>query len=314
MSPNPGIHRFALFTAASTLFLLFAGAMVTSTGSGLAVPDWPLSFGKFFPAMVGGVFYEHGHRMIAGCVALMITYQAFLLWRSEGRIWVQMLGFLAVLMVVVQAVLGGMTVLLGLPPEVSASHACLGQLFFCTTVILALVTSPLWHRQWEGVGHDPALSWGALLLVAGFFVQLAIGALMRHTGAGLAIPDFPLSYGRWIPPVLSGPVAIHFAHRVGAFLLTGLVLAWSGRVLLRYGHHRGLVTVALFLLAAVAVQVSLGASVIWLRRPVGITSLHLAVGAICLATTVVATVVSFRLQSETFLSPVAAGRKAGFAS
>lgn len=313
MTPNPKSHRFALLTSLSTFFLLFAGAMVTSTGSGLAVPDWPLSFGQFFPAMVGGVFYEHGHRMIAGVVALMTFFLAFRLWRREGRIWVQFLGFAAVLMVVVQALLGGMTVLLGLPPQVSASHACLGQLFFCVTVILALVTSPLWHRQWEGVGHDPALSWGAALLFVGFFIQLAIGAMMRHTGAGLAIPDFPLSYGHWIPPHWNGPVAIHFAHRVGALLLATLTLAWSGWALLRYGYHAGLRTIALTLLVAVAVQVTLGASVIWLGRPVGITSIHLAVGAFCLATTVVATVVSFRLQSETFLSPVSAGRRAGFA-
>src|SRR5689334_15853122 len=126
MSPK-ALHRFALVTSFCTLFLLVAGALVTSTGSGLAVPDWPLSFGQIFPPMKGGVFFEHGHRMIAASVGLLTTALAFLLWRFETRPSVRKLGLIAAGLVVVQGLFGGMTVLLRLPVAVSVAHACIAQ-------------------------------------------------------------------------------------------------------------------------------------------------------------------------------------------
>jgi heme a synthase len=123
MQNNRALHRFAVFVAASTLLLIFVGGLVTSTGSGLSVPDWPLSFGRFFPAMTGGVLYEHGHRMFAGVVALLTVFLAVWLWRSESPARIRLLGALAVAAVVAQAVLGSVTVLLRLPPAVSVGHA-----------------------------------------------------------------------------------------------------------------------------------------------------------------------------------------------
>src|SRR3990167_2457625 len=121
------LRRYAQFTAIATFVLLIAGGLVTSTDSGLAVPDWPLSYGMWFPPMVGGIFYEHGHRMIAGVVGLMILGLAAWLWMRETRRWVRVLGYSAAGAVVLQALLGGLTVLLLLPPSVSIAHACLGQ-------------------------------------------------------------------------------------------------------------------------------------------------------------------------------------------
>ena len=139
---NIRIHRFAVFTAGFTFLLIVAGALVTSTGSGLAVPDWPLSFGQYFPEMTGGVFFEHGHRMIAGTVGILTTVLAVWLWVKEKRRWICWLGTGAWLAVITQAVLGGITVLHKLPTIVSASHAVLAQIFFCSLIAVAFFTRP----------------------------------------------------------------------------------------------------------------------------------------------------------------------------
>src|SRR5690348_11297607 len=132
---NPWLHRYAVFVAGATFLLIIAGALVTSNDAGLSVPDWPTSFGTFrIPRMVGGVKFEHGHRMIAGTVAILTVLLAVWLWRNEPRRWMRRLGALAVLTVIAQAVLGGITVLFYLPVAISVSHACLAQVFFCIIV------------------------------------------------------------------------------------------------------------------------------------------------------------------------------------
>src|SRR5829696_7564454 len=126
---HPWLHRFAVLLAVCTLLLVIAGASVTSNQAGLSVPDWPLSYGQVMPEMEGGVFYEHGHRMIASFVGFLTVILAIWLWRSEPRPWLRRLGLIALAAVIVQGVLGGMTVLFMLPKAVSISHACLAQLF-----------------------------------------------------------------------------------------------------------------------------------------------------------------------------------------
>src|SRR5215212_7333023 len=145
------LRRFTKFVAASTLFLIFAGAMVTSTGSGLSVPDWPNTYGWFmfsFPMdkWVGGIFYEHGHRLIASTVGFLTVILALWTWRVDCRPRVRALGFAALAAVILQGLLGGLTVLLLLPAPVSIGHAALAQLFFCLTLSLALLTSPGWRN------------------------------------------------------------------------------------------------------------------------------------------------------------------------
>src|SRR5437667_2183294 len=122
-------HRLCLALSACTLFLIFVGGLVTSTGSGLSVPDWPLSYGRLMPPMVGGIFYEHGHRMVASAVGLLTVVLAVWLSRREPRAWVRRLGYAALAAVVAQGVLGGLTVIFLLPTAVSVAHACLAQTF-----------------------------------------------------------------------------------------------------------------------------------------------------------------------------------------
>ena len=278
---------YAKLVAACTFLLLLAGAMVTSTGSGLAVPDWPLSFGTVMPAMEGGVLYEHGHRMVATFVGALIVVEAIWLWRAETRRWVRVLGWLALGGVIVQGALGGMTVLLGLPDAVSVSHAALAELVFGLTVTIAVVCSRSWLEGEGAAAVDsdvPSLLALAVFACGAIYLQILLGAVVRHTGAGLAIPTFPLAFGRLVPPLDSFPIAIHFAHRVGALAVT-LVVVWvAGRVLRRHGGLPRIVRPALLLLALLAIQIGLGAWVILSYKSAWVTSAHLGTGALLFAT------------------------------
>ena len=283
------VHRFAVVTAGATLVLIFVGALVTSTGSGLAVPDWPLSFGQVFPPMVGGVLFEHGHRLVAAFVGLLTVTLMVLLTQWEPRVWVRWLARGAVLAVLLQGALGGMTVLLRLPLAVSVTHACLAQAFLCLVVTLAVCTAPGWQARQAGGGEQqqPALWVLATITAVMVYLQLILGALMRHMGAGLAIPDFPLAFGRLVPPLDSSAVVVHFVHRLGALAVT-LCVGWTiARVLSQYRAERRLLRPALLLGGLVLLQLTLGALTIWTRRAVLPMTAHVAVGAAVLATSVV---------------------------
>jgi cytochrome c oxidase assembly protein subunit 15 len=268
---------------------VFAGGLVTSTGSSLAVPDWPLSYGQFFPPMVGGVAIEHGHRMIAGTVAMLTAVLAVWTWRVERRPAVRRLAAVALGAVVLQALLGGITVLWLLPTAVSVGHAALGQTFFCLVVVLALVTGRDWPRIERG-GADGMLRRFAVATSAAIFVQLLLGAVMRHTGAGLAIPDFPLAFGRIVPDLSSSAVAIHFAHRTWALVVAALAAATTVRVLRDHGGEARLVRPAALLVAGLCLQVLLGAVTIWSAKAPLPTTAHVATGAFLLATSIVLTI------------------------
>ena len=184
---NGKVHAFAVFTACCTFLLLIAGALVTSNDAGLAVPDWPLSYGSLMPPMVGGIFYEHGHRMIAAFVGLLSIILAAWLWRVESRRWVRWLGVAAVGAVVVQGILGGLTVLFFLPVPISVAHATLSQIFFCTIMSTALFTSAWWERgrllAVDAPG-TPIFSLGVATAAAAL-LQLVLGAVFRHQGFGI---------------------------------------------------------------------------------------------------------------------------------
>src|ERR1700686_3789073 len=176
------VHRFAVFTACCTFLLLIAGALVTSNDAGLSVPDWPLSYGSLTPPMVGGIFYEHGHRVIAACVGLLRVVLAVWLWRVETRRWVRWLGVAAVGAVIAQGILGGITVLFFLPAPISAAHATLAQIFFCTVVSIALFTSAWWQREQPMVVDRPGVPiFSICIATAGAtLLQLVLGAAFRH--------------------------------------------------------------------------------------------------------------------------------------
>jgi heme a synthase len=283
------VHRFAVLTAGATLVLIFVGALVTSTGSGLAVPDWPLSFGQVFPPMVGGVLFEHGHRLVAALVGLLTVALMVLLTQWESRIWVRWLARGAVLAVLLQGTLGGMTVLLRLPLVVSVTHACLAQAFLCLVITLAVCTAPGWQAPPAGRAEQqqPPLWVLAAITVGMVYLQLVLGALMRHMGAGLAIPDFPLAFGRLVPPLETSAVVVHFLHRLWALAVT-LCVGWlMARILSQYRAKKRLLRPALLLAGLVLLQLTLGALTIWTRRAVLPMTAHVAVGAAVLATSVV---------------------------
>src|SRR5438105_9261966 len=252
-----GLHRLAVGTAGATLVLLFLGGLVTSAGSGLAVPDWPLSFGQVFPPMVGGVLFEHGHRLAATAVGCLTVVLALWTVVGEARASVRALGLLALLAVLLQGILGGVTVLYKLPLAVSVTHACLAQAFFCVTVALATVTGPTWTAPRRRAAA-PALPLVAAVTTALVFGQLVLGALVRHMGAGLAIPDFPLAFGRLVPPLVTPHIAVHFAHRVGA-LVVGVAVVSTATLALRRSDDAWLRRPTALALLLLVLQVTLGA-------------------------------------------------------
>ena len=316
---------FATLVAASTAVLIFAGGLVTSTGSGLSVPDWPNTYGWFmwaFPLnkMVGGIFYEHLHRLVASTVGFLIVVLAIWLWRAEPRRWVRRLGYLALAAVITQGILGGITVLWYLPDPISIAHASLAQIVFCLTTTIALVTSAGWKRGYRATESrlpapgsripisDTTLERLAIITTAAIYIQIVIGATMRHTGAGLAIPDFPLSFGHLIPPHWDSKIAIHFAHRIGAATVALLIVATSGHVLFRHGQRRELRRPAILLLLLVALQIALGALTVLSQKQFIINSLHVVNGALVLVTSLVLTLRAHRERfglSEDSVKPAA---------
>lgn len=276
------LHGLVLMTLMATAILVFAGGMVTSTGSGLAVPDWPLSNGTLFPRMVGGVFYEHGHRLIAGGVALLTALLVAMAWRNEPRTKVRHLTAAALGLVLLQATLGGLTVLFLLPTAISVAHAAMANLFFAGLVLLWRLTSKA-HVQPEHVSLVPgSLRRGWLLLVAVVYGQMLLGALMRHSGAGLAIPDFPLAFGRLLPPLTTWPVVIHFSHRLGALLVLAVSLPLLAASMRATGRCPRLLAPTGGLALLLPLQVALGGLTIWTGKAPILTSLHVLGGTLSL--------------------------------
>jgi len=306
---DPWRFRFTLLVAAAMLLLLVAGGLVTSTGSGLAVPDWPLSFGRLLPPMVGGVLFEHGHRLIAGAVGLLTLILAVVTERREPRRAVRRLARAALGAEVLQGLLGGLTVLLRLPPVVSAAHACLAQACFAMVVALLVVTARSWIASTPADPRAGRSPFGPLAVAAGaVYLQLALGAILRHTGAGLAIPDFPLAFGRLVPPFDSFDVAAHFAHRVFAVV----VLALVGYAALRAGRDRsrGDVAVPARMAATLTLlQLFLGGAAVLSRLAVVPTTAHVVNAALILAALVIAALRSRRAPLPAGVAlPVAAAR------
>lgn len=277
---HSGLHRFAIFTSCVTLVLIVAGALVTSNDAGLSVPDWPTSFGSVFkmPRMVGGILYEHGHRMVAEFVGVLTIILAIWTWRAEKRRWMRWLGVGALATVIAQGILGGITVLFYLPPLVSSAHAALAQTFFCIAVAIAVFTGRRWIEEVPRVELDvrwPSLFTLTLLSIFVLYVQLILGAMFRHHGLS------------WWPHVVhAGVVAI--------------VLSWTAvRAISVYPHIDAVKRPAVIMLSLMVAQLCLGflafiTRVMWGRdaaQPelpmVVSTVIHVAVGALLLAATVI---------------------------
>jgi len=284
-SYNPWLHRYAILVAFATFLLVIAGALVTSNDAGLSVPDWPTSFGSFrMPRMVGGIMYEHGHRMIAGTVAILAVILALWLWRSDSRRWVRRLGALAVLAVLAQAVLGGITVLFFLPAPISTAHACLAQLFFCSIVSLAVFTQADWRwdeTKIEDPSHPP-LGRVAVGTTVAIFIQLMLGAAFRHHGFGV------------------------MPHVVFALVVAAAVIWLLVRVVSDFRDVPQLKRPAVLLTGLLLVQIFLGGGAYVevlqaqhepqpLPPMVTVTTAHVAVGALLLATSLILTYRVYRI-------------------
>lgn len=288
---NQAHHRFATIVAFCTFLLIIAGALVTSNDAGLAVPDWPTSFhhwpvtyGYFTVPLVGGIRWEHGHRIIAQFIGLLTIILAVWTSKVDRRPWMRKLGWAALATVIAQGVLGGITVLHFLPPGVSAAHATLGQTFFCLIVALWLFTGRTWVQdpRMQLPSKRPSLPWLATAAAVCVYVQLILGAAFRHHGIKL------------LPHIISAAVVT-------------FVLLWTVvRVLSEYALVEQLRRPALMLLTLLMVQLTLGFGA-WLTRVewgreapqpgmamVYATVSHVAVGALLLATTVVLAIQAWR--------------------
>ena len=298
-----GLHRFALLVACATFFLIIAGALVTSHDAGLATADWPLTEGRFLPKveslgihsgvnMVGNLFWEHGHRMIATTVGLLTIGLVLYLYRSEQRSWVRRLGLLALAAVIAQGLLGGLTVKLMLPLVVSAAHATLAQLFFCTTVSLAVFTSSGWTKDRLLIEEQGSLQLRYLCVAAAaaIFVQLIIGATLRHSAT-------------WDKPL---PTDLLLTHIGGAIAVTLLLGSAAFLILRRHSGETFLTRPAKVAAALLVMQLLLGVTAYITRvaspndpQPlnpmVGITVAHVACGALVFATTIVLTLRAFKV-------------------
>lgn len=283
------LHWYCCVLVAATLLLIAAGGIVTSTGSGLSVPDWPTTYGYSmvtFPLdrMSGGVLYEHGHRLIATAVGLMTIGLVIWLRRAEPRPWVRRLGAAALGAVVLQGALGGITVLYLLPDAVSISHAGLAQIFFCLLVTLAVATGPTFDIAPPDDPRSSRLGRRALAVTAAIYVQILLGAATRHMGAGLAISDFPLVFGGLAPPAWTPLVTVHYLHRLGAVIVAVVVVLHATDVFRDHRQRPELVRLARLLSLLLAAQIALGGTVVLLEREPIVNTLHVVTGATLLGT------------------------------
>ena len=318
---KPWLNRFVWFTAALALVLICSGGMVTSKGVGLAVPDWPTTFGYnmfLFPVSqwVGGIFFEHTHRLIASAVGFLTILLAVWIWRSEPRKWLRVLGCAALGAVLLQGILGGLRVTM-LKDEIGIFHALLAQAFLGLLVVIALATSRFW-KEAKRIRLSALLVWLPIVTTILIYGQLALGATMRHQHRDLAILDFPAAYGSIIPDVsteslnsinrwrearalsevTAGQIWLQMAHRLVALLIAAGVMAFW--IALRRRNQRSdgpLLNLSAFWLFFLACQITLGAWTIWSSKAADIATAHVAIGATMLAFGVMISSLALRLRA-----------------
>lgn len=273
-------YRLALATVVATFALLVIGGLVYATGSSLACPDWPLCYGKFFPPMEGGVLFEHGHRLVALVVVALTAALATLVWRRRRGAH-RALAALAVVLVLGQALLGAATVLLKLPLLVSAGHLATSMAFFSAVIALAAGLRPAAPVAPPAGGAR----WLSALAAVAVYLQIVLGAFVRHTGAGLACGgDLLLCQGALWPT--DGPTWLHMAHRLAGVLVAALVVvaavpAWSAA---RAARRRDLAALAAVGPLLAVAQVAAGLWTVATSIAIPVVTLHLALGALLLGT------------------------------
>jgi heme a synthase len=295
---QPALAIFATLGTAWVFVLVTLGAFTTSIGAGMAFADWPLSNGSLNPT--GwlenlSMFAEHSHRLSAGVMSTVMIALAVWLWRTDARPWLRRLAWFGVGLVLAQAIVGGLRVLLDPRPlpELQTSvgrlfamlHAVLAQLFVCTLIAIAVSCTRGWRERHVPVGAR--LRRVGLVCCGLLFVQLAIAAVMRHSFAGLAISTFPASTpdGHWLPASWDFRVAVHFAHRVMALVLAVALTFFAWVVRRDRGSTLAMRAAASAVISLLVLQILLGAEIIWTMRRAEMTTAHVLIGAMLLATT-----------------------------
>ena len=304
------LNRFAWLTCVVTLLLICSGGMVTSKNVGLAVPDWPTTFGYnmfLFPISkwVGGILFEHTHRLMGSLVGFLTIILAVWLWLSEDRQWVRKLGAIALAGVILQGILGGIRVTM-MKDEIGIFHACVAQAFLGLLVVIALVTTNFWRRlanQPIDLQKFAALKAVAIAITVAIYVQLALGATMRHQHRDLSILDFPTANGAWIPDTSAAALAklnawrdarglsdvtafqtwLQMTHRFLAFIIAIAVIAFALCVWRAAPRFAALKKLSILWVALVICQISLGAWTIWSNKAADVATAHVALGAVMLS-------------------------------
>ena len=321
------LNRFTWFVCVAALLLICSGGMVTSKNVGLAVPDWPTTFGYnmfLFPVAkwVGGILFEHTHRLIASAVGFLTIVLAIWLWRSESRRWVRNLGLIALGGVILQGILGGLRVTM-LKDEIGIFHACVAQAFLALLVVIALVTTNFW-RSLEQTDINPEkfapIRRLAVAITLAIYVQLALGATMRHQHRDLSILDFPTANGAWIPDTSATALAkintwrdsrglsdvdafqiwLQMTHRFVALLIAIGVIAFCSRVWRDARRVPPLKKLSMWWVAFLFVQLTLGAWTIWSNKAADIATAHVAVGAVMLSFGVSISAICWRISPKQF--------------
>ncbi len=308
--------KLANICALTAIFLVIAGATVTSTGAGDSIPDWPLSYKSLIPPLVGNVIYEYSHRVIAAITAILIfilTIWSWIIKQSKLIRWLSTSVFIAIIL---QAFLGGLRVLIVSDENIqkvvysiigkvhnkdlrilfAILHAVLAQVVLAVTFIIATITSRKWQEATNLTKVTIGIKIICVIFVLLIFCQLIFGAMLRHKEIGLIIPDFPTSFGYIIPNFNNLPynpnapfpltyaefkisVILNFIHRVFALLILFFALALLFYVKNFYSKNKQLVRLIFVIFFHIILQVILGAIVVWTRAPILLTIIHTAIGA-----------------------------------
>jgi cytochrome c oxidase assembly protein subunit 15 len=301
--------------------------MVTSKNVGLAVPDWPTTFGYnmfLFPISkwVGGILFEHTHRLMGSLVGFLTIILAVWLWVGDDRRWVRNLGVIAVVGVILQGILGGLRVTM-MKDQIGIFHACVAQAFLGLLVFIALVTTKFWSsfadRRFDFQKFLPIKRLAIAITVA-IYVQLALGATMRHQHRDLAILDFPTANDAWIPDTSAPALAkinawrearafsdvsafqiwLQMVHRFLALIIAISIVAFCVRVWREMRDPAGLNRLSLLWVVLVFGQITLGGWVIWSNKAADVATAHVALGAVMLSFGVSISAICWRIsQKET---------------
>jgi heme a synthase len=317
---NRPLHWFAVLTALGTFLLLGIGGLVTSHEAGMSVPDWPTSFGYNMYALPikfwrGGVFYEHTHRLFASVIGCMTIILAVWVCLKDSRKWMKWLVVSAFLVVSAQGAIGGLRVVLS-EDQLGIVHGVIAQLFFIMMCAVALFTSPFWKRISEErkINIPRPLRTIMLATTVLIFLQLVLGATMRHQHAGLSINTFPSAYGKLWPdtspdaiarynaermeitnfnPITAFQVILQMVHRIVALAILICVAICAAQAWRKLGKSDALTKFALFWLALIAVQILLGAATIWTNKAADVATAHVLVGALSLVTGALWCIIAF---------------------